>query len=262
MRKLNSLLIFGLLAVFLLIFSSTGPLIYLRGQAQIIASPLTSSIYQSTSVSFKTIKTLNEIRSLAKDNAKLKKDNNILKSQVANLKESQVRYNILEKEYSLNGSKEGEKYQTAQVIGRSPSAQRDILTLNKGSKQGIKKNQPVLSDGFLIGKISEVRLNSSQAELITNSRFIIPVVLQNSRQTGLLRGGLKGIIVEQLPNDLDLTDNEMVITSGLADQIPGGIPVGTASRTISQPSDIFKTISLVTPVDFSSLEIVFVLEKQ
>lgn len=260
MKKINSLFIFAIIAIFLIIFGSTAPVNYIRGKIQAVASPITRLAYRSSNSSFKTISILSQIRNLAKDNTHLRQENTQLKAQVDTLKEARSIDKDLEKQYALTGNNIEQKLMGAKVIGRSPSIQRDILIINKGSDMGVKKGQPVLSNGFLIGKISQVTTDNSQIELITSAHFMIPVILQDSRQTGLLTGGLKGLVIGQLANDVNIKNGESVVTSGLANELPQGLPIGTVGQTISKSSDIFKTVTMVSPVDTSSVETVFIME--
>lgn len=262
MRRFNGLFIFGLIALGLIFVGSISPIRIIRNQARQIFTPLTRSIYQTSNFGFRTITTISQIENLLTDNNNLKSKNSKLQAEIISLKEKIVTDKNLEKQYKIDGGNTKLGYQAATIVGRSPSIQRDILNINKGSKVGVKINQPVMSGGFLIGKISQVMPSSSQIELITNSRFIIPVILQNSRKAGLLRGGLKGLIIEQLPVDAEITPKEAVVTSGLARELPEGLPVGLVGETVSKSSDIFKSVLLESPIDISSIETVFILESK
>ena len=101
--------------------------------------------------------------------------------------------------------------------------------------------------------------SSSQVELITSHRFITPVVLQSSRLLGLMRGGVKGLEVEQLSVDGNIQVNETIVTSGLAGDIPAGLPVGYVKQVTSQPSDIFQAVSIAIPITINQVELVLVL---
>ncbi len=262
MKKFNSLFIFGFIALLLMLIGTITPISFLRNKARQTFAPLNRTIYRADNSGSRTIAIFSQIRDLLKDNSDLKAKNSQLNAKIITLQEKAAINKDLIAQYNIDGNNPNLKYQAAQVVGRSPSVQRDILTLNKGSQDNIKKNQPVMSGGFLIGKISQVTANSAQVELITNSRFIIPVILQNSRKAGLLSGGLKGLIIEQLPTDTTISPNEAVVTSGLADELPAGLPIGTVGETVSKPSDIFKSVLLVSPINISSVETVFVLESK
>lgn len=259
MKRSNILAIYFILAVLLLLLGETKPFTFVRGKIQYIFSPITHVFFDVSQSTGSFTSTLFEINNLSRENGILKSENRDLKSKVTELQEVKYRVGVLEKELGLQGVVKDRKFVAAAVVGRSPSLIEDILTIDKGSQDGISINQPLISNGFLIGKIIKVFPNTSQVELITSHKFLATVVLQDSRHLGLLKGGLNGLIIEQLPVDGKISPNENVVTRGLAGELPAGIPVGSVKDVISKPSDIFKTVTLVSPVNLNQIEIVLIL---
>lgn len=257
--KIPLLTLFLILSILMLVFSKTNLIIYIRSKAQNIFTPSSKKVYATTVMSDKITNFLTTINDLSKENIRLKTDNADLKSRLVENDELKRRLGVLEKELNINGLSTEKKYIVAAVVGRSPSASLDIISIDKGSEDGVKHNQPAVSGGFLIGKVSQVYTNSSQIELISSHHFLTPVVLQNSRALGLVRGGLKGIQVEQLPIDSAVVTNEVILTSGLAGEFPAGLPIGTVAEIVSKPSDIFKTVTVETPINFKQIEIVMII---
>lgn len=258
-KKLTHLSLSALVGLCMIIFANT-PLVHtLRGRLLTFLFPAQRSLYTATNGALSLGSTLAQIQNLAKENTTLRDENEKLKGEVAQLNELKFRITTFEKEFNVQGLDREKKFVPAAVIGRSPSTFRSVITIDKGTQDGIALNQPVLSGGFLIGKIIDAFASSSQVELVTSHRFLTPVVLQNSRLLGLLRGGVKGLEVEQLPVDGTIQENETVITSGLAGEIPAGLPLGHVKQVTSQPSDIFKTVNVTIPVTINQVELVLVL---
>lgn len=262
MKKINTLLAAGVVAIFMLIFGSSYLIRSVRGLVQSLIAPVSQPFYQSVNRNSVVFATISQIKNLSAENNRLKDENVNLKSQVANLKEIETKNKALEKEFKLGYAGQSQSSIAATIIGRSPTTQRDILTIDKGSNDGIKEKQAVLSDGFLIGEVSQISARTSQIQLITSSRFITPVILQDSRQVGLLKGGLKGLVIQQLPSSDEVKAGEGVVTSGIVGDLSEGIPIGMVGKTISKPSDIFKSVLVNSPIDMSKLEIVIVLEQK
>ena len=258
-NKAPILTLFLVLSVIMLIFSKSNSIIYIRSQIQNIFLPSSKTIYSSTVKVDKVTNFLATVNELSKENSQLKSENIELKSKLAENEELKKRLAVLEKELNINSMSKEKKYIAAAVVGRAPSTSLSIISIDKGEQDGIKLNQPVLSGGFLIGKISQVFKDSSQIELISSHHFLTPVTLQNSRTLGLLRGGLKGIQVEQLPVDSTVIVNEVILTSGLAGEFPAGLPIGMVKEIISKPSDIFKIVTVETPANFKQIEIVMII---
>ena len=135
-----------------------------------------------------------------------------------------------------------------------------MLKINKGSDDGVKDGQPVISHGYLIGVTSQTTSNNSEVFLITNTRSLVPIILQDSRGTGLLKGGLEGLIAREIPVDSEIKIGESVLTSGLGGDLPAGIPVGQVTDIISKESEIFQQVTVDSPVNIGKLEVVFIYQ--
>lgn len=262
MEKIKDNIIYICLAVLMLLSASTKPVISLRGYFQSWLSPFTKKVYQLDNKGSAFSTTLSQIKDLASQNTTLKKENEVLKARVSELEEIKFRVETLEKEIEFKNIYNQKQFIAGVIISRNPSSYRNIISVDKGTQDGVKINQGVISNGYLIGKISETFPTSSQIELITSHRFIAPILLQGSRQLGLLKGGLKGVTIEQLPIGMSVKEGEEVVTSGLAGELPSGIPVGTIDKVISKPSDIFLTASLKIPVEISKIELVLIITDQ
>ena len=124
----------------------------------------------------------------------------------------------------------------AQVVGTSGSDQSRILTIDKGSKEGLKRDQPVITPDGIAGKLVEVFPHTSQALEINDQTSGAGVLLEKTRMRGVLRGNAYGQpqIINVLPDDR-VKPGEKVVTSG-GDQIfPRGLAVGTVEKVVSDP---------------------------
>jgi rod shape-determining protein MreC len=124
----------------------------------------------------------------------------------------------------------------AQVIGTGGSDQSRILTIDKGSKEGLKRDQPVITPDGIVGKLVEVFPHTSQVLEINDQTSGAGVLLEKTRMRGVLRGNAYGQpqIINVLPDDR-VKPGEKVVTSG-GDQIfPRGLAVGTVEKVVSDP---------------------------
>jgi len=258
-KRLSHLYIFTFISMIMVLFAQTSPIRSVRGRLQSLFFTAQRSLYTAANGTQSFGSTLSQIQNLAKENTDLRSENEKLKGDVAQLQELKLRVMTLEKEFGIQGIDRDKKYIPAAVVGRSPSSFRSVITIDKGKQDGIAPHQPVLSGGFLIGKVIDTFQSSSQVELITSHRFLTPVVLQNSRLLGLMRGGVKGIEIGQLSIDGTIQMNETVVTSGLAGEIPAGLPVGYVKQVTSQPSDIFQSVTISTPISINQIELVLVI---
>jgi len=197
--------------------------------------------------------------SLGQENQKLIQENLELQSQLAILKEVQHENEILKNEMGFLSRKGDLKLISANIIGRAISGYLKTIVIDRGAKDGVTIRSAVISQGFLVGTVTEIMENSSEVTLITDNNSLVPVVLQDSRGSGLLRGGLKGLTVENIPLNIPIKEGEQVVTSGLGGEIPPGILVGKVEGIVSKEGEIFQKVSVNSPIKIYFLEFVFVV---
>lgn len=184
-----------------------------------------------------------------------------LEAEVAELQEVKVENEILRRELNARASDTSKKFIAASVVGRSPVGLFPELTIDRGSRDGVAKHQPVLVAGHLAGLITEVAPVTATVRLITAHNSVVPVVLQSSRAVGLLRGGLRGLAVDDLPADAQIAPGELVVTEKIGDLEFPGIAVGRIEKIVSPVSEIFQVASVTSPIDFSKITLVSVVSK-
>lgn len=201
---------------------------------------------------------LTHLASLSKENEKLIKENLELQSKLAVLKEAQNESEILKKELGFISNKGDLNLVPSNIIGRSISGFLRTIIIDRGKTDGLKAGQAVISQGILVGTIKQTYENTAEVNLIYNYNSLVPVMLSDSRGTGLLRGGLGGLTVEDIPLNIPIKIDEQVITSGLGGEMPAGILVGRVSEVISKEGEIFQKVTVSSPIEIYYLEFVFV----
>lgn len=124
----------------------------------------------------------------------------------------------------------------AQVIGTSGTDESHLLILDKGSADGLKRDDAVITPDGIVGRLSEVFPHSSLLLEISDATSGAGVLFRKNRLQGVLRGTPYGQIevVDILP-DPSIHTGDMVVTSG-GDQIfPPGLPVGTVQQIVPDP---------------------------
>jgi rod shape-determining protein MreC len=163
---------------------------------------------------------------------------------------------------SLLGFREHYIYKTlpAQVVGASGSEESHLVIIDKGSRDGIQQDMPVITPDGIVGKIREVFPHSSQVLEISDSASGAGVILQTTRIRGVLRGSTWGQpqIVNVSPDDR-IKSGEEVVTSGGDAIFPRGLPVGTVERTIPDPDGTLVDILIRPAANLSRLEEVLVI---
>jgi rod shape-determining protein MreC len=164
---------------------------------------------------------------------------------------------------ALLSFKEQYVYQTqpAEVIGTAGTDQSRVLYINKGYKDGLKPDMPVITPDGVVGKLKDVFKYTSQLELINDQTSGAGVLLQSTRLRGVLRGNVFGQpqIINILPDER-IKAGEPVVTSG-GDQIfPRGLPVGTVDKVVEDPEhDPYVDVIVKPSANLSHLEEVLVV---
>lgn len=228
-----------------------------RNLAGLLTEPILAAETQAVRGPLHWITLLRTIKDLYKENNQLRVKVAELEAETARLKEVDHDNKVLREELRL-GEERNDELLPAQVIGRTASGVIKDLIINRGSSDGIGVGWPIIAQGHLIGTISTVQARQATVVLITHPRSLIPALLQESRTTGLLKGGISGLKVTDILIDAPVKQGEAVLTSGLGGLLPPDIPIGKVVESTARPGDITKQATLVLPVDISKLETVFV----
>jgi rod shape-determining protein MreC len=181
-------------------------------------------------------------------------ENNLLKNQLA---ENQQ---LLRQNQFL--ARSGLTAVTALAIGKTPEPNLQALILNAGSQAGVKVGLPVISDdGFFVGKIWQVKNNSSIVLLINDPQSQVAAMVQNQDNTfGVVIGehGLS-LKMELIPKNEPVKIGDLVVTSGFESNIIRGLVIGRVSRLVNEPTSFFQTVQVQPLVKLDNLTVFSIL---
>lgn len=197
-------------------------------------------------------------------------ENQRLKTEVANLRQKLVEDSQLRQENTALraelqfGETAVKQLRPAQIVSYQPDNFRQFLTVNRGSKDGIKTGQAVIAEGqVLVGKISEVTLNSSKVFLLTDPNFKLGALDQDSpsKATGTIKGqlGSGGLVMERIPQDQVIKPGDTIVTSGLGSELPKGLIIGQVESVDQKDNAVFQSAQVVSSLKFNQLQLVFVI---
>ncbi len=152
----------------------------------------------------------------------------------------------------------------AQVIATSGTEQSRVITIDKGSRDGVKPDMAVITPDGIVGKVKEITGPLSSQVLLINDRDSgAGVILESSRLQGVLKGTSFGELqVTDIMSDEQVNAGEHVITSGGDKIFPKGLPVGTViSASPDHDNDPFLSIRVRPSADLRRLEEVLVVTK-
>ncbi len=165
---------------------------------------------------------------------------------------------------SLLGFKESLSYKViaARVIGRDPSNWSSTIIIDKGSSSGIKIGSACVTFYGLVGRVEETSSSTSKIMLINDPNLSVSAIVQRSRQEGLVCGSLGGtLLMKYLPKDSDIKVSDKIVTSGLTNIYPKGLPVGWVVDIQEEFSNLASYAIIKPAVDLSALEEVLIVMK-
>jgi rod shape-determining protein MreC len=164
-----------------------------------------------------------------------------LRIENARLQSALIENAQLTKEVGLDNSIGISSYKPvgAHVISRDPTLWYATVEVDRGSDDGVRVDDPVVGDGALVGKVSEVDATVSIVTLITDHTYAVSAQVQDSLgDTGVLVpavGDPNRLLLQYLPRRAPISAGQQVVTAGfkygsLDSLYPPGIPIGTVSN--------------------------------
>lgn len=202
-------------------------------------------------------------------------DTNVLRDRVSELEArlatvvvDYVRLRSLEEEnrslHALTGYLDttGYDHVPARVIARSVDPQSATVLIDRGSKDGIETGMAVIvGDGLFVGKITSLKERVATVTLVADDRSRIAASLAGQRKLlGLVEGrGNQVARLTLVPQAEALRADDVIVTSGSEDKIPGDLVIGLVNDVDGKPTDPFKSAALEPVVQTDRLRLVSVL---
>lgn len=202
----------------------------------------------------------------------VKKENNRLKEDIAELKLKIMK--IEKKAAEADRLRQLLKFsppeqwscQGVRVISRKfgLNAILDTVLINQGSSHGISKNMPAITPEGVIGRVLRVSPHYSTLLLITDPNSHIPVLGKKSRTMGILtgKGSDSQLQVNYIPQNVPLAQNEILLTSGLAQIFPKGLPVARITKIKQSELSLFKIVQAEPLVNPKNIEELLLLQEK
>ena len=213
------------------------------GQRVVRAWTLTAADFIQSPVSTVTSSIANYFTSISSLRS-AQSDNDVLKQRVQELEVELKQKQELAAENtrlkSLLNLKEQSKYKvlTARIIGRDPSVWFDSSTVDRGTLDGVTINMPVVTNGGVVGRVSQVSPLTCMVDLITRKGSGVGAVVGQVGESGALGvvlGTSKGDLLEMkyVPGNVDVQIGQQIFTTGQDDIYPAGLQVGEIVSVVS-----------------------------
>lgn len=144
----------------------------------------------------------------------------------------------------------------AHVIGLDLDTVGHVLTVDRGSRDGVALGQAVIAPDGVVGQVFRVSTLSSQITLLTDPDHSIPAQVQRTRQQVLVNGIGDPLMLEIpfLPHNTDIRKGDILLSSGLGGRFPKGLPVGRVEMVDRQSGRDFSKIRVRSWVQVDRLD--------
>jgi rod shape-determining protein MreC len=157
-------------------------------------------------------------------------------------------------------------YVSAQVLSRPPSEFQQQVGISAGSKDGIRRNDAVVTADGLVGKVTQVAHATAQVTLLTDPNIKVSALDLQTGALGMVQPGqgrdtvsLTRVDKAQTLNEGDLIETAGWHTKRLTSLYPKGIAIGQVTGASQSEVDLYWRAQVVPRVNFDSLQSVLVL---
>ena len=196
---------------------------------------------------------------------RLRTENRRLAAEVARLREENAQFQDAAQEAQRLRSLMAVRQQSfrtvsARVIGRDPSHWFNTLLIDRGPRDGVRRNDPVVTSEGLVGHVIEASGGWARVLLVLDPRSAIGVLVGRSRDAGVAEGqGQPMLRVKYLSRDAEIQPGDQVVTAGLGEIYPRGLVVGTVVDVSRGEGDLFREALVRPAADLNHLEEMVIL---
>jgi|GEM_PF-1103352 rod shape-determining protein MreC len=138
----------------------------------------------------------------------------------------------------------------ASVVSRELGDRSSSFVIDRGSADGVVPGMAiVVGEGILVGKVNQVTQATATVTSTSDPRTATAVTLLNQTRTLGLAEGMNGSLIslQYIPNDETMNVNDLVVTSGLEENMISGLLVGVVNQVESDASAPFQK-AIVEPL--------------
>lgn len=212
--------------------------------------------------------------SFFRDIGAVRQENTELKARIdrlekENLELKEYRQENIELRKALNIKDQFSDYEPlgANIIAKEEGNWFTVFTIDRGAKDGINKNSPIVTSKGLVGRVIQVDALSARVEAIIDKNSAVSSRISQKDDYGTVRGDLQlkdlGVcLMDRISPEVDIAVGDDIITSGIGGIYPKGILIGKVKETRKSSDELNKYAIIQPAVDFKRLDEVIVLKNK
>ena len=199
----------------------------------------------------------------ASENKKLKKEINQLRDELRMVEGYKLENEKLRKSLELRDMYAHESGLAANIIGRETGDLYNTLTIDKGSKDGIRKNSVAVVPEGLVGVVCEVGKNYAKIKTILDASSSVSALCLRSGDMGVIEGNSKlsksgKCVMNYIDKEAKTVVGDNIETSGTGGIFPRGILIGKITEIKEDERKLTLTATVKTSVNINNLTSVII----
>ena len=147
----------------------------------------------------------------------------------------------------------------AEIIGAAASPDFRTLTIDKGTRDGLRPDMAVIAPAGVVGRVVVPSARSAKVQLLIDRNAAAAVIVERTRAQGVVVGGGDDRLQMQYVSEAsDVVVGDLVVTSGIDTIYPKGLAIGKI-ESVEKNGPAFKKIVVKPLVDFTQLEQVLIV---
>ena len=197
------------------------------------------------------------------ENRKLKIENRKMQREISERSEDIFENQRLRSLLQMQRKTPRVNYAVGEVISISPNPLFRSIRINQGSSDGLVEGLAVINQAGVVGRVKAVTSNYADIILLVDVNNSLDIVVQRTRARARVRGSgddrFMGIEEERLARTAKVEPGDVLVTSGVGDRFPTGIPVGQVTSVKKSKFGLYQEVTVEPTVDFGQLESVMVV---
>lgn len=149
----------------------------------------------------------------------------------------------------------------ANVVGYAPEGSRREISIDRGFRDGVRRDGVVVNGDGLVGRVIDAGAHSAHVLLIIDPTSNVPAYLRQTHSWGIATGTWQHIRLKYIGQDVRVRPGDTVVT-GRGEVYPPAILIGTVIEIDRKDNALYQTAVIAPAVDFNGLTHVLVLKRQ
>ena len=230
------------------------PFISIASNIQNTYSYFTESIQNTTSLYLNLI-------NIKKENLRLKKEMVKMNAIKVKLTEAQIENKRLGQLLNFKSNIQQQSLAARVIAHDLLFGTHSTIRVNRGTQNGVEVNQSAITPLGAVGVVFHAEKTFSDILVLTDNFSTIDAMVQRSRVRGVIVGKRGSCTMQYLERTDDVQNGDLIITTGLDNIFPKGIPIGHVTKVQKRGHDISQHVEVEPLINPHNLEEVLIILK-